>query len=129
MFKSRRKMQPLLTLYDTGNIQRKLLICYRRFQSQSKNAFQRMCSRRGEGVCLSACWDRPPQGVGLETPLTRSPSTSSWGVGLEIPPWPDPPQLPPWVWPCAKILPCPKLRLRAVITIYSISRSLSQCIN
>ena len=89
----------------------------------------------------------PPQGVGLETSLARSPSTSPLGVGLETP-QPDPPNLPPWVWawkparhagippplrPVAcwdttpppprgqnswhtllKILPCPKLRLRAV---------------
>ena len=33
----------------------------------------------GEGVCLSACWNTHPPGVGLETIL---------GVGLEI----------PWVW-------------------------------
>ena len=52
----------------------------------------RSISRQGEGVCLSACWDRPPRcgpgdppGVGLETPLARSPSTSPMGGGLETP--------------------------------------------
>ena len=33
-------------------------------------------SRPWGGVCLSACWDTHPLGVGLETPL---------GVGLETP--------------------------------------------
>ena len=54
----------------------------------------RMCTTRSSchwGVCLSACWYRhpPPPGVGLETPLPRSPSTSPLGVGLETPPQPD----------------------------------------
>ena len=39
------------------------------------------------GVCLSACWDTHPLGVGLETPP---------GVGLETPPS-QTPQLPHWV--------------------------------
>ena len=76
-------MQPLLTLYDTGNIQRKLLIRYRRFPSQNKNVLQQDVYRpqqQQSGVCLGACWDSSPLGVGLETP------------------WPDPPQLPHWVW-------------------------------
>ena len=34
----------------------------------------------GGWVCLSACWDRPPMGVGLETPPGQTP------------------QLPPWMW-------------------------------
>ena len=96
----------------------------------------RMRTARGSshprgGVCLSACWDtprrcrpgNPPMGVGLETPL---------GVGLETP---QDTCKACWDTTCnacldttphvtceqnswhtlLKILPCPKLRLRAVI--------------
>ena len=73
--------------------------------------------------------------------LASSPSTSPWGIGCE--PGPDPPQLPPWLWAwrpplpdqapplpggqnswhtLLKILPCPKLRLRAVIINTSDSK-------
>ena len=54
----------------------------------------RSSSHRG-GICLSACWDThppgvglempPPLGVGLETPPRPDPSTSPLGVGLETP--------------------------------------------
>ena len=37
----------------------------------------------------------PPR-CGPGDPLVRSPSTSPMVVGLKTPPWPDPPQLPPW---------------------------------
>ena len=57
----------------------------------------RSSSRRGGGVCLSACWDTPPLvwawrhtplGVGLETP-TLPP-----GCG------PGDPHPSPWLWAC-----------------------------
>ena len=50
----------------------------------------RSSSHRG-GVCLSACWDRHPTGVVLETPPGVSLETPL-GVDLRYP------QLPPWVW-------------------------------
>ena len=62
------------------------------------------------GVCLSACWDTFPPGVGLVTPLGVGLETPQCGpgdplgVGLETPgcgPGDPPgqiPQPPPWVW-------------------------------
>ena len=47
------------------------------------------------GVCLSACWDTHPLGVGLETPRPDL-STSPW-VWAWRPPQPDP-STSPWVW-------------------------------
>ena len=64
------------------------------------------------GVCLSACWDRPPGcgprdhpsqialnfplRYGPGDPLARSPSTSPLGVAWRPhTPWLDPPQFPP----------------------------------
>ena len=64
-------------------------------------------SSRPRGVSTQPTDQAPPRsrppgaaspGVGLETPsLARSPSTSPLGVACRTP-WPDPPQLPPWVW-------------------------------
>ena len=72
-------------------------------------------------ICLSACWDQPPLGVGLEDPPgvglktppparpLNIPSGVAWrhplarplnippGVGLETPFQPDP-STSPWVW-------------------------------
>ena len=52
-------------------------------------------SHWGRGVCLSACWDRPPW-VWAWRPPNQIPLNFPLGVGLDTP-WPDPPQLP-WVW-------------------------------
>ena len=62
------------------------------------------------GVCLSACWDIPPPGVGLETPQPY-PSTSPWVWAWRPPPG-QTPQPPPlvWAWRPARhagILPLP----------------------
>ena len=76
----------------------------------------RSSSRRGGGVWLSACWDRsplgvgletpqvwtwrhPPTGVGLENPLARSPSTSPLGCGPGDPPGQIPLNFPPGCGP------------------------------
>ena len=84
----------------------------------SRMCTARSSSHRGRGVCLSACWDRPPWvwdwrtppqvwawrppgqiplnfplACGPGDPPTRCPSTSPLGVDLETP-WPD----LPWVW-------------------------------
>ena len=57
----------------------------------------RSSSRRG-GVCLSACWDRPPPRCGPGDPPDQIPLNFPLGCGPGDPPWPDSPQLPPWVW-------------------------------
>ena len=53
------------------------------------------------GICLSACWDTPPIGVGLETPPGVGLETPP-GVGLETPlvrPLNFPPGCGPWDLP------------------------------
>ena len=97
---------------------------------------------RGRGLCLSACWDKHPPGVGLETPLGVDLETP--GCGLEnpqarhagIPPPPCIPArhagIPPSMHagippPCGqnswhmlmKIVPSPKLHLRVVTRMHS----------
>ena len=45
------------------------------------------------GVCLSACWDTHPPGLGLDTPTRPDPPTSPLGQGLDTPG--QTPNLPP----------------------------------
>ena len=93
------------------------------------------------GRCLPQCMLEYPPGVGLETPPRCGPGDAPWVWAWRPPPG-QTPQLPPWVWAWrparhagippamhagiphpplwiewqtgAKILPCPKLRLRVV---------------